>query len=397
MTKATRRLSWAIASVVVIGLIGVASVWLFNQDDESADKPRRSVRLGSAQIIKGDLSETLQIEGKLSYGDPIGIETLKGTAEPASDTPDPSSGPSEVAGASSGSGGADAPGSAGEDGKPPAVVTWLPEVGAAIHKGEPLFRINSEPVVLFYGDLPLWRDLTVGVKGEDVTQLERNLSDVGYGGITVDNQFTAQTASAVKKWQKKLAIPETGVVKVSDVVFQPDEVRIAELKAKRGGRASGEIVSVTSTKPTVVMDLDVNNRDMVAVGSPVMVQLPDGQEIPGKVTNISNSAQQSEEDMYNGEDAVTVPVTVSLDDPSKASEYEQTPVSVRLVVEEQQEVLIAPVTALLARHDGGFSVAVLEKGKRRVVKVETGMYVGGQVEITGDGIKEGTTIEVPKT
>jgi len=65
------------------------------------------------------------------------------------------------------------------------------------------------------------------------------------------------------------------------------------------------------------------------------------------------------------------------------------------VSDSRKGVLAVPVAALLALREGGYGVAIVDGDGRRVVKVETGMFADGLVEVTGDGLAEGTKVEVP--
>ena len=50
-----------------------------------------------------------------------------------------------------------------------------------IRQGQVLYRIdNGVPVVLLYGSVPAWRTMSEGTTGEDVTQLNHDLVDLGY-------------------------------------------------------------------------------------------------------------------------------------------------------------------------------------------------------------------------
>ena len=72
------------------------------------------------------------------------------------------------------------------------------------------------------------------------------------------------------------------------------------------------------------------------------------------------------------------------------------PVDVTLVSAQAHDVLSVPVAALVALAEGGYGVQVVEGSSTRYVAVKTGMFASGRVEITGDGIAEGTLVEVPK-
>jgi len=50
------------------------------------------------------------------------------------------------------------------------IVTWIAPEGSVVSRGEPLFAIDGQPVVLFEGDLPLFRSLRFA--GETFTEFE---------------------------------------------------------------------------------------------------------------------------------------------------------------------------------------------------------------------------------
>ena len=57
--------------------------------------------------------------------------------------------------------------------------------------------------------------------------------------------------------------------------------------------------------------------------------------------------------------------------------------------------LLAAPSALLAQGDGGYAVQVVQNGTVRTVPVETGVFAGGKVEVSGSGLAEGMKVGVP--
>ena len=66
---------------------------------------------------------------------------------------------------------------------------------------------------------------------------------------------------------------------------------------------------------------------------------------------------------------------------------------------QRHNVLLVPVTALLAGAPGGYQVAVVDGAGRHLIPVRLGLFdeAAGMVEVTGDGLTEGTQVEVPVT
>jgi hypothetical protein len=88
----------------------------------------------------------------------------------------------------------------------------------------------------------------------------------------------------------------------------------------------------------------------------------------------------------------TVDVVVAVDDGAALTGVDNGPVRVRFLVREVKDVLTVPVGALLALAEGGYGVEVVDGGSARVVAVKPGLFANGNVEISGAGITEGTTV-----
>jgi Putative peptidoglycan binding domain len=307
----------------------------------------------TATVTRGTLLATEDVDGKLGYGDATTIST------PAHGT-----------------------------------ITALPALGSTIKHGQALFRVDDKPVILLYGRQPLYRRLAPGVEGADVAEFEKELAALGYSGFTVDDKYTSATAGAVKKWQDDLGVDKTGAVEVGQVVFTAGPIRVSELAAGLGDNAGGAVLKYTSTTRTVSIDLDVAKQDLAKVGAAATVELPNGTTVPGKVSAVGTVATTTPASA--GQDATTtVEVDVAVSDQSKLGTYDEAPVSVTLVSDKRENVLTVPVAALLALAEGGYGVQVVDNGQTHIVAVKTGLFANNKVEITGDGITDGTVVGMP--
>jgi peptidoglycan hydrolase-like protein with peptidoglycan-binding domain len=274
-------------------------------------------------------------------------------------------------------------------------VTWLPETGTLVQRGQTLYRVDNTPVVLMYGTLPAYRELRSGLEGADVKQFETELRALGYTGFTVDEEFTSSTAAAVEEWQEDLGLEETGTVALGRVVFTSGVVRVAGVEGTVGGSAQGNLLNISGTNRVVTVTLDVADQRLAVKGAQVSVELPGGKTANGTITAVVTVITPAE---GNNDASTEIEVTVALADADQklVEGFDQATVDVTFTVSERKNVLAVPVAALLALAEGGYGVEVVEAdGSTRIVRVETGLFSGGRVEITGDGLTEGMTVGVP--
>ena len=285
----------------------------------------------------------------------------------------------------------------------PGTITWLAPEGSVVRRGEPLLRVDGRGVFLMYGEVPAWRRLAEGVTGPDVRQLEWNLVALGHDpgrDVEIDSEFDAATAAAVERWQDARGVEEDGVVELGEVEFLPGARRIGAHEAAIGAPAQPgtPVLETTSATQVVTVQLEADRRDAVAEGDAVDVELADGSTVAGRVTAIGEVAEApAAAGEETAEAEPTVEVTIRLG-AARASDLDQAPVDVGVVRESREDVFAVPVTALLALASGGYAVEVPDgQGEgTQLVAVEVGLDADGWVEISGDGLRAGTTVVLPK-
>ncbi|MDX6345924.1 MAG: hypothetical protein QOF84_714 [Streptomyces sp.] len=361
--------------------------------DKAADAPEKT-----ATITRRTLTDETTVSGRLGYGTATTVES-----------------------------------------KATGTLTWLPAVGRTISRGGVLLRADDKPVVLLYGVLPMYRTLTAAVaapspspsasatgsvaatagattsaatvpaagtpatRGPDVEQFERNLRALGYGGFTVDQEFSALTAKAVKRWQKDLGLPQTGKVGIGQVVYAGGPVRVASHSARIGASATGEMLTSSATTRVVTVNVRAADTAWAVRGTKVTVALPGGKTVPGTVSTVgtdATAAQASGEGGQGGEpatgtDTATVPVTVTIARQKTLGRLETTPVDVRYTAETRKDVLTVPVAALLALAEGGYGLEVVDGTRTHIVAVHTGLFADGWVEVSGSGVSAGQHVGMP--
>jgi peptidoglycan hydrolase-like protein with peptidoglycan-binding domain len=278
-------------------------------------------------------------------------------------------------------------------------LTWLPATGTTVARGKALYRVDDDPVVLLHGSLPAYRTLRSGVSGRDVKQFEQNLTDLGYTGFTVDDDYTSATADAVRRWQDDLGVAETGQVEPGRIAYAAGTVRVASQGAEVGDAVGPgrTVLSITGTTRLVTCTLDVDDQRLARKGAEVTLTLPDGKRTTGRIGTVETVVQTSPG--AAGQDPVTetkVEVSVTGDDPAALTGFEQAAVDVGFVAAERADVLTVPVAALLALSEGGYGLQVVDDGGTRIIAVKTGLFAAGRVEVSGDEVVEGLTVGMPR-
>jgi len=279
------------------------------------------------------------------------------------------------------------------------VLTWLPTEGAVVRRGKAAYRVNDEPVVLLIGKLPLYRTLSDGVDGADVKQLEQNLEKLGYDPGTVDESFTSYTEAAVEDLQEDLGLEETGVVTADSFTVLPGELRVGTPSASIGTQLQpgATLYAATSTHRVISVDLDPADEELAVKGAKAEVTLPNGRTTRATVASVGTVATSTGEgDTGDGSDPSaegTIPVTLTLDKPQDVARLSAAPVTVDLTRTTRKDVLVVPVTSLVALAEGGFAV---RREGGALAAVEPGLYADGQVEILS-GLAEGDRVEVPSS
>jgi peptidoglycan hydrolase-like protein with peptidoglycan-binding domain len=367
----TRKASVA-AGVTAAVVVGIAAAAYGFGGDRAQVPAATNLPPAAATVTRMTLTQTVRVDGVLGYGPAHTVSARAGLAETVAAAP---------------AGGQPAPAPAAK------TLTWLPAVGSVVRPGQPVFKVDDLPVVLMAGSIPLFRVLGIGVKGTDVKMLEANLKSFGYSGFTVDTEYTAGTAAAVKRWQRDLGWPQTGTVDVNQVVTAAGALRVTEHKAEVGAEATGQVLACTGTTHVVTVPLEVTRQQLVHTGLSASVSLPDGKTVGGVVASVGTVATADGTGQEHGPPTIEVVVTVA--DQAALGALDQAPVQLALVAAERKDVLAVPVGALLALAEGGYGVQVVEGDATRYLPVTTGMFADGRVEISGGGIRAGLTVGVP--
>jgi peptidoglycan hydrolase-like protein with peptidoglycan-binding domain len=193
-----RRAAIGAAAVAVLAAVA-AAVALAGGSGDAAEPGAAAKATGTGTVARRTLAERVTVEGTIGYaGETTVLARLTGT------------------------------------------VTALPAIGDVVRRGERLYALAGEPVLLLYGSVPAYRTLAAGVAdGPDVEQLERNLAALGYEPGTLDEEFTASTAAAIESWQDDLGLEASGEIELGRVAFLRGPQRVTELEATLGEALGG--------------------------------------------------------------------------------------------------------------------------------------------------------------
>lgn len=282
----------------------------------------------------------------------------------------------------------------------PGIVTKLPEPGEILERGAGLYELNgSTQPALLYGTRPAWRAMGAGMSdGADVRQLEGNLVDLGFMSThrRPNRHWDAATTAAVKQWQRARHVQASGQINFGEIVFLPGPIRVSEQLVPLGARVgSGTPILRTSTTERVVdVKLDSERAGIVSAAMAVSVSLPDGTTTAGMIDKVGRVAVAGR-DQGGQPGKPTIDVDVSLVDPNAVTKWDVAPVGVVVVRERHENVLAAPVAALLAPLAGGYALEVQGASGSRIVAVELGLFEDGWVEVRSPELQVGDRVTTP--
>lgn len=346
----------AALAILAIGALTLSACSGTNTDAQAP----QSFDGATATVTKGDLVGETTVQGTLHYADSY---TLKSAFE--------------------------------------GVVTALPTPGTTLTQGSHVYTVAGNNTYLLHGATPAWRAFEEGMSdGEDVTQLETALSELGYFDATPNAHFDWNTIAAIKKWQKALTLTQNGTLPLGTVLFAPEDLRIGALKARVGDNATmeTELFTASSSRQVISANLKLSDQALGVVGNSVTVRLPgSATTTTGTITSVEPPREKAgEEGSKETTKERIIPITVTPDDTSALEGIQEASVSLGLTSETRTGVLSVPLGALVALSTDQFGVEVVdEKGEIRRVPVTVGLFAGDRVEVSGDEISEGQRVVVP--
>jgi len=205
------RRNLIVAGILTAGAVATLAVAL-GGGDEVEDPASTATPIQAVEAVTGDLVEHLTLDGTLTYEDPTIV-------------------------------------SAAADG----TVTEITEVDDVLERGDLAYSLDASPVVVMWGDFPLYRSLAAGIDdGADVAVLEANLAALGHnanGALVIDETFDDATTIAIEEFQSSVGLSVDGIIDPASVLLLPGPAIVNDVEASAGAvlRAGAPVLSVQVT------------------------------------------------------------------------------------------------------------------------------------------------------
>lgn len=277
---------------------------------------------------------------------------------------------------------------------PDSVVTKVvAERGDRVREGRVLLERSGEPMFALVLPFPLYRDLVKGMRGPDVTQVQRALRRLGHT-VTVTGVYDDPTAAAVAKLyaDRDYAAP-TGLPRAHVLVFARARQQISAVGAKVGQTLTDPqraLFELDRGSPTIVALAGPEQAALLAAGQTATVT----DDAAGGTAQAKVTAVAGQPVSLDGETGFEVRFRFTGN--ALAADGQR---AVRLDVKvagSAAAVLAVPVTAVYSRADGSTFVTVVDDAGSVDVTVRTGRMAGGWVELLDPGraLEEGADVVV---
>ena len=332
-----RALRLLILAIVALAIVVVA-VWLdltkLFEPEAAAPEPVR----GTTEVQVGSIGEAFEAEGQIDFSGLIEVTSV------------------------------------------PGAYDVLP-AGTTVDANDVLFRVDGQPVVALIGETPMFRDIGVDDVGVDVQQLEQSLVDLGFDPgvtVTVDQTFTANTELMVERWQRSVGATDSGQVALSSVVFIPGPAQVAGLENPAA------VLGLQTVDRVLTFTVPVSDIATLATGDVVSALLPDRSRIDVAISAIGPVQNAA------------VEVTADIPADAQLPSLDIIAATISWDRESAIDVLALPPGVFVRLDSGDYAVEVVEpSGATSFVSVQLGERSGTSVELSGDGIAEGTVVINP--
>lgn len=267
------------------------------------------------------------------------------------------------------------------------VVTEVAIPSGLFKVGEVLLRVNERPVILLEGEIPAFRELSLGTQGRDVDALQRYLARLGHAVDTQPDRYSETTAQAVRVWQRSLGLPESGVVALGDVIILPRAAFSAPLRwvdtIRAGSTLSVGMPLLDRLAPSPRLWIEFGSSPPAQLGQGLQGEaiFPAGQRRPVVLGAIETSGGRQAASLSAASSTLCAgPECLDL-----VTAAGQTLINVEFTLVPETSGSLVPVAALRSDGTGQAFVDLLDGGRRPVTVRVT---VGGSAIVDGIGVGE---------
>ncbi|MFD2792661.1 hypothetical protein ACFS27_03775 [Promicromonospora vindobonensis] len=231
----------------------------------------------------------------------------------------------------------------------------------------------------------------------------------------------SEAATTLDEAEQDLAIAQAEHISPSDVVIlDVPRLRVEAVPVRVGDPAGGEILRWTGTGVHVEATITRSQQASLSGGDAVRITLPNGDGVEGVIASTDSGGRPDKEAGAAGgadggaaeggaaeggaaEGGVpgsdTVVVRIDAESQSAISELVGAAVRVEVTTASVVDVLVVPVTALVALAEGGYAVEKVvpgaPAGSGTLVPVEVGLVAEARVEVKSSQLREGDEVLVP--
>jgi peptidoglycan hydrolase-like protein with peptidoglycan-binding domain len=307
------------------------------------------------------------------------------------------------------------------------ITKVLAKPDTPLREGQVLLERAGDPLLGLELPFPLYRDITAGLSGPDVTEVQKALNRLGYHA-TVSGRFDAQTQRAVAalyadrgyaapttttgtsggtgnppaSTASSTPVPSATSRNEPSVVLPQAHVMVLDRAGHRISAVNVRVGDVLTDPKAELFELDREPPVIVALAARDQRPLLRTGQVATVVDDAAGTDTRAE---------VTAVGTQPVNGADGQSGFEVrlrftgTPLdaggerAVRLsiqVADGASPVLAIPVTAVFSHPDGTTFVTVAGNGRERDIPISTGQMAGGWVEIhtSTDALPEGTQVVV---
>lgn len=177
------------------------------------------------------------------------------------------------------------------------VITHVADIHGPVPAGTIVYAVAGLPVRIVEGDVPFYRDLAPGLEGEDVSQLQVALVELGYMDARPDGHFGASTSAAVSEWRRELGLTDRDTVALGELIAVPGLprlVRIADgISLGMLATVGSDAIFVLGDQPTFELPLTDAQAQAIDPAATVVVAYGD-MEWKAKIATSQAEADQGQ-------------------------------------------------------------------------------------------------------